>query len=249
MDSVTRADIHGRPIVERRAVSFSALNNFTNCARKFHAYDVAKIVKEPESEAQREGYRVHEAMAEFIATGRRLPKEYERYADWVATMLSNHPAEKVLVEQKWACTFELEPCEYFDRKKKPWLRTVADLLVLNPETGTALSVDWKTGKEPDPRYELLPAGFQLRLVAMMVFLRYPSISLVESKFIYLNEGVSTRYDMHRSDLKLFIPMVYEHAGLIQRAVRENHWPPRPSGLCKRHCGVTACEYWGKGSRG
>jgi hypothetical protein len=34
---------------------------------------------------------------------------------------------------------------------------------------------------------------------------------------------------------------------MQKAVRTNNFPPRPSGLCKRHCAVTGCQYYGKGA--
>ena len=47
MDTLNRTDIHGNPVVERRHWSFSALDKFTNCARKFYHYDIAKTIKEP----------------------------------------------------------------------------------------------------------------------------------------------------------------------------------------------------------
>lgn len=243
-NTLTRTDIKGRPIVERRHVSFSAMDKFANCPRKFHAYEVAKIIKEPENPNMKEGHRVHKVMADFIANGTPLPPEYERYADWVTTMRTHNSDEKVLVEHKLACTFELKPTEYFSRKDKVWLRAQADLLVLN--NLHALSIDWKTGKEPDPRYELLPPNFQLNITAMLIFLHHPEVERVESRYIYLNEGTASTSHLHKSDLREFIPQLYEQAAGIQKAVRSNYWPPRPSGLCKRHCAVSTCEYWGKG---
>jgi len=243
-NTLTRTDAAGRPIIERRAVSFSAMDSFANCPRKYHAYSVAKVIKEPENDAMKEGWRVHRAMAEFIEKGTPLPPQYERYADWVTTMRTHNHDEKVLVEHKLACTFQLKPCEYFSRTKKVWLRSQADLLVLNGLH--ALSVDWKTGKEKDERYELLPKNFQLRLTALLIFLHFPEIERIESRYVYLNEGTQTTFTMPKEDLREFIPQVYDQAASIQKAVRNNYWPPRPSGLCKRHCAVTACEYHGKG---
>lgn len=243
-DVVVRVDIAGRPVVERRAISFSALDKFANCPRKYHAYDVAKVIKEPENPAMKEGHRVHTAMANYIKDGKPLPPDCERYADWVTTMRTHNHDEVVLTEHRMACTFGLTPCEYFDRKHKVWLRTVADLLVIN--NLHALSVDWKTGKERDERYDLLPKNFQLRLTALLIFLHFPKVERITSKYVYLTEGTATQFDMHKEDLRLFIPQVYDLAGGIQKAVRSDHWPPRPSGLCKKHCGVTACEFHGKG---
>ncbi len=243
-NTLVRVDVTGRPIIERRAVSFSALDKFANCPRKYHAYDVAKIIKEPESPQMKEGHKVHRAMAEFIEHGTPLPPQYERYADWTTTMFTHNSDEVVAVERRMACTFDLTPCGYFDKQKKVWMRGVADLLVVN--NLHALSVDWKTGKERDERYDLLPKNFQLRLAALLIFLHYPTVERITSKYVYLNEGHATQFDMHKDELRLFIPQVYDLAAGIQKAVRADRWPPRPSGLCKHHCGVTACEFHGKG---
>lgn len=243
-NTITRTDIAGRTVIERRHVSFSAMDKFANCPRKFHAYDVLKVIKEPENPNQREGFRVHKAMADFISRGVPLPSDIERYGDWATTMLTHRPDEKVFVEHKLACTFELKPCEYFSRVDRVWLRAQADLLVINGPN--ALSVDWKTGKEPDDRYELLPKNFQLRLTAMLIFLHFPQVQFIENKYVYLAAGTSTQFGMPKEDLRLFIPQMYDVASGIQKAVRSNVWPPRRSGLCKNHCMVSACEYHGKG---
>jgi len=244
-NTLVRTDIAGKRIVERRHWSFSALDKFYKCPRKFWHYDVGKTIKEPENENMRNGFRVHKAMSDFIINKTPLPTDIERYGDWVTTMITGQPGEKVFAEHKMACTFDLTPCEYFSRKHKVWLRTVADLLVINGPN--ALSVDWKTGAEPDGRYEdTLPANFQLRLVALTIFLNFPEVQFIENKYVYLPQGTSTKFDMPRSDLKEFIPQVYEMAGGLQRAVRADAWPPHPSGLCKKHCLVTSCQYHGVG---
>ena len=245
MDTLNRTDIHGNPVVERRAWSFSALDKFTNCPRKFHVYDIAKIIKEPESPQMKEGFRVHKAMADFIAKDTPLPPEYSRYADWATTMKQGPPTQQVYVEHKLACTYQLKPCAYFSKTDKVWLRAQADVLILDGPVGR--SIDWKTGSEKDPRYELLPPNFQLKLVALLTFLHFPKVQTLNNKYIYLNDGIATDFIVTRQQMADFLPQVYDLAGGLQKAVRNNDFPPRPSGLCKRHCGVTTCEYWGKGS--
>ena len=138
-------------------------------------------------------------------------------------MFTHNSDELVAVERKLACTFKLEPCDYFDRKVKVWLRAQADLLVIN--NLHALSVDWKTGKEPDPRYEVLPPNFQLRLTALLIFLHYPGVDRITSKYIYLNEGTATSFEMAREDLREFIPQVFEFGGVLNRAVRTTTFRP------------------------
>jgi hypothetical protein len=245
MDTVTKTDIEGKPIIERRNWSFSALEKFSQCPKRFHAYDVAKIVREPESEAMRIGFRVHKAMADRISKGIPLPADLARYDGWIKQALNNPSGAQVLVEQKLACTFELKPCEYFSRADKVWLRTVADLLVISGDH--CKSWDWKTGQEKDDRYEVLPSNYQLKLVALTVFLHYPQINQVDSAYIYLTTGAKVEFTMKRYELKHFIPAMYDIVGGLQKAVRANDFPCRPSGLCKRHCGVTACEYHGRGA--
>ena len=244
-NAITRTDITGRPVVERRHVSFSAMNNFANCPRKFFLYEVSKTIQEPENDNMKEGFRVHKAMADFVSKGTPLPPQYERYADWVTTMRTHNHDEIVLTEQKFACTFQMKPCQYFDRNEKVWLRSTADLVVIN--NLHALNVDWKTGKEPDPRYELLPPNFQLNIAALMIMLNYPQVERVENKYVYLNQGTATTSHLARSDLRQFVPQLYDTAASIQKAVRNDMWPPRPSGLCKKHCAVTHCQYHGKGA--
>jgi hypothetical protein len=232
-------------MADRRHWSYSALNNFTNCPRKFHAYDIAKVVKEPENEAMKEGYRIHKILADYFSDRALLPPELIHHHKLLRTMTSGLPREKVLTEHRMACTFKLEPCEYFDKTKRVWLRAVADLLVLNGGD-RALSVDWKTGKEPDERYELLPKNFQLRLTAVCIFLHFPQIRHITSRYVYLNAGTQPGFEMVRDELREFLPQMYEYAGVYQRAIRHEHFPPRPSGLCKRHCAVATCEFHGKG---
>ncbi len=242
-NTLTRTDVAGRPVVERRHISFSALDKFNKCPRKFWWYDVSKQIAEPEHPAMKEGHIVHAAMADYIAKGKPLPPHYERFADWVTTMREG-PADAEHVEHKLACTFQLKPCAYFSRTDKVWLRAQADYLrLMGPE---ALSVDWKTGQEPDSKYDTLPSNFQLRITALLIFLHYPQVQNIKSKYVYLQGGTSTSFDMPRADLKEFIPQLYEQAAGIQRAVRDNYFPPHPSGLCKRHCAVVSCEYHGKG---
>jgi hypothetical protein len=227
----------------RRHWSYSALNNFTNCPRKFHAYEIAKTVKEPENPAMLEGKRVHDAMAAYISKGKPLPAEYRHYRQRADDCIGGGGA-KVLTEHKMGCTFHLEPCQFFDRNKTVWLRTIADLLVIRGDS--ALSIDWKTGKEPNPYYEMLPPNFQLRCTAVCIFLHFPQVNYIESGYVYLNADTTYDFTMDRSDLKEFIPQMYEYAGVLNRAVQKNYFPPRPSGLCKKHCAVSTCEYWGKG---
>src|SRR5262245_40475158 len=230
-NTLLRTDVQGRPVVERRHWSFSAADKFNKCPRKFYHYDVAKLIQEPENAAMREGYIVHNAMADHIMKQVPLPPKYQHYAQWAEQLRLNDPHEFKQCEYKLACTFQLKPCAYFSRSDKVWLRAQADVVTIDgPE---CLSVDWKTGQEPDGKYDTLPANFQLRLTALLLFLHHPRIQNVKSKYVYLQGGTSTTFDMPRDDLKEFVPQMYEVAAGIQRAVREDSWPPHPSGLCKR----------------
>lgn len=243
-NTLVRTDVQGNQVYEHRHWSFSTIDKFQKCARKYFYYDVAKLISEPENPQMREGFVVHKSMADYISRGVALPSNLERHADWVTTMITGQPGEIVLTEHKLACTYQWKPCEYFSRIDRVWARAQADLLVINgPE---ALSVDWKTGKEPDDRYETLPKNFQLRVCAFLVFLHFPQVRNVKSKYVYLNEGTSTTFDMPKTDLREFIPQMMEIYAGYDRAHRMNEFPPHPSGLCKKHCAVTQCQFHGIG---
>lgn len=230
------------------AWSFSQMNNFRTCAKRWYHYNVNKDVKEPEGEAMKWGFQVHAAMAAAIDDSTPLPETmpYQHWIDWVKST----EGCDVRTEQKLAITEQFEPCEFFDRKKKVWFRTVLDVVKINGQV--ARIIDWKTGKKPDNPVKRAEAEQQLWLSATAVFARYPDVVMVRTNLVYLQEDDSPKElahrDIWRKDLPTLWTQVTPTLSAMQFAMDTNSFPPNPSGLCKRHCAVAQCPYYGKGSR-
>jgi hypothetical protein len=234
------------------AWSWSALDNFETCPKKYWHTRIRKDTKEPEGEAMMWGKQVHEALAERVSKGRKLPDTmpYEKHADMV---LENTDRTKVVlkVEQQLAVTEDMRPCGYFDKQVDPWLRVVADVLKVREDKSVARIVDWKTGKgkfRRDPfTGRFVSDSDQLLLSAAVVMAHYP-VETVWTQFFWLQEDVVTDAIFTKEDLAPFWNRILPRVDRMENAYKTTEYPPKPSGLCVRHCPVTGCPYHGKGSR-
>lgn len=223
------------------AWSFSRLKNFETCALRHNEIDILKRFKEPSEPGGPLdwGDRVHKAFAQALRSGQDLPDEMENWQHYIDSV--RQKSGELLVEQKYALTRELQPCEYFS--SNTWFRTVIDAAVLDRDA--AVAYDWKTGKVPDDR----SPSVQLLLSAQALFAYFPQIQKVGTSFVFLQEdakigAVYTREEVARSWVSL-LPRVER----MEAAMRTQSYPPNPSGLCVRHCPVTTCQFHGKGRRG
>jgi PD-(D/E)XK nuclease superfamily len=217
--------------------SFSRLKNFEGCPKKHYEIDIAKNYTDS-GEQLKWGNQVHGVLAKACRGKTPLPAEYSDYQKWVDRV--RQIGGKILTEQKYAITKSFLPCEWFD--KKAWLRGIADVVITPSET-YGVVIDWKTGSvKPD---EYRP---QLMLMAQTLFSHMPVLQVVRSEFIWLKEkDCSTKAIYNRADMPghwaSFLPQVATY----EKAITTQTFPPRPSGLCKRHCPVVSCPYHGKGS--
>ena len=67
--------------------SFSKLDNFETCAKKYEAYSVSRSVKDDSTENIDWGNEVHDAMAKALK-GNALPEHMLPYQPWVDRVLS-----------------------------------------------------------------------------------------------------------------------------------------------------------------
>src|SRR5262245_8128802 len=122
---MTTTDAAGNVVQQEFAWSFSAIRNFETCPHRHQQIDILKNFKEPDSQELKEGFYVHDKLAKRINHSTPLPPNvpYEHWARYAI----DAPGW-VGAEQKLAITKDFKPCEYFDKLRKPWLRTVADVL-------------------------------------------------------------------------------------------------------------------------
>jgi hypothetical protein len=222
----------GKAVKKAFAWSYSKLKNYESCPKRHYHIDVAKDVKEEESEQLSWGNDVHKALADRIAKGTELPYPMRSYEHWVERILKT-PGE-LLVEQKLAITEDFSPCTFFDGKA--WYRAVGDVIKINGPV--ALIADWKTGK-------ILEDSVQLALSAACVFAHYPSIKMVRSEFIWLKEDASSRVDMGRADMPGMWKGLWPRIEALKHAHETNEYPAKPGFLCKKWCPVSKCPHYGE----
>ena len=122
------------------AWSYSSLKKFKTCAKQYYEVKVAKNYKEPDSTAATMyGKEFHTAAEFYVQDGTPLPEHF-KYSKPHLDVLRSIPGDK-LCEHKMALTEKLEPCDFF--APDAWCRGVADLLIINKDTGIARCVDYK----------------------------------------------------------------------------------------------------------
>lgn len=251
MITIQTTTFGGKPVAKPFSWSFSAIKNYETCPYRYQQIDLLKNVKEPESQELKDGFAVHAAMSKRIDHAQPLPPSMARYEKWVDKVMEGVDRTKMVfgTERKLAITAAMQPCDYFDKIKPVWLRTVAD--VLRVEGDYAHIVDWKTGKvKPEPD--------QLLLIATCVMVHYPQVRRFHSQLVWMVYDEVTTMTFNHTDLEDFWTKteldddgnvvkasMVDRVEALRRARETNDFPPKQSGLCRRWCPVTKCEYCGR----
>lgn len=214
--------------------SYSSLQQYETCPRRFYLTRIAKVVSEPQTEATTEGRRVHEALEKAVAGTRTLPESYAKYQPIVDKLRGTHGVR--MLEYKFALTSSLAPCDYWDQQV--WVRGVLDVGIVRKTE--AIVLDYKTGKRKVDMD-------QLRLFTLAALSLWPTVEKVKTGYVWLQAG-SMDVEVFPRESKIEIHR--DFAGRVHRmetSDKNNDWPPRPSGLCKSYCpvGFSLCEHCGK----
>lgn len=226
------------PVVKPKpfAWSYSKLKNFESCARRHNEIDLLKNFKEDESENLVWGNSLHKAMAKALANGADLPITMRKYQPYVDLAKRLAAAGEMGVELKLAVDRQFNPVTFFDGSA--WFRGIADVLFrVGP---VAVVWDWKTGK-------VLEDSVQLGLTATMIFANHPEITSVRSTFVWIGNDATTEEKWTRADMPRLWGELMPRVKRLEQAYLTGEYDPTPSGLCKRYCPVSSCEYYGKGS--
>jgi CRISPR/Cas system-associated exonuclease Cas4 (RecB family) len=213
------------------AWSHSALSQFETCPRQFYLVRVAKLVKEPPSEATTWGNEVHKALEYRVRDKTPLP---EGMAQWEPLAARFDGLKNVKTETQYALTRNLEPTGWF--AKDVWVRAIIDVSAIQPHRGFA--GDWKTGK-------VKADSDQLRLTAGVLMQHHKELPVVDTAFIWLKDFKVSKKSFYRDELPVIWEEYARRAGRIQAAADKNVWLPKPSGLCRGWCPATRahCEFW------
>ena len=216
--------------------SYSAISAFETCPRQYEAKWVTKEVPYQETPETRWGNDVHNALERYIRDGEPMPSNMTQYKKFADAVLAR-PGE-VIAEEGVALTWDLKEVSWFTKKtaKNPvWFRTKIDVTILNGDTAEIL--DWKTGKRKDDLD-------QLKLYALVAFIRYPQVQTVKTGFVWLKEGkLSGPFRFSRKGFDALMEHWMEKYEALEEAHKTGNFPPQPSGLCHGWCPVTSCPHW------
>lgn len=216
--------------------SFSRLNKFEQCGLQHYEIDVLKNYREKPNEQMAWGDSVHQAMHGALARSQPLPDSMRGYQPWVDRVKAGPGV--LLVEQKYAITRQFSPTGYF--ANNCWYRGIGDAVRIDGPVGLVL--DWKTGK-------VKPESVQLMLMAQCLFSYFPEVQKVRSEFVWLQHDSTTPEVYDRRDMATHWATLMPRVNALETATKTGQFHPHPSGLCKNHCPVQKCIYWGKGGRG
>jgi hypothetical protein len=211
--------------------SHTSLEHSKQCLRSYHEIRVLKNFKSEENEQLIWGNRCHKAFELALRDSIPLP---EGMTLWQSVIEQFRGLKgSMLVEQEMAITEGFQPCDYW--AKETWCWGKVDALWLNGSVAKA--VDWKFGKRK-------PDSDQLALMALLVFHHYPEVQEVRTLFMWMKTLQKDREDFKRQDIpalwQRFIPDYHR----LVLALKNDEWPPRTSGLCRKHCPVVTCSYNG-----
>lgn len=211
------------------AWTYSQLDSFESCPKKFYHLKVIRDVVEPETVHQTWGKDVHTAFEDAIDKGDPLP---ESMAHWqpIATKIAQIKGVKY-TEQKYALDKNFAPADW----SNAWTRGIADLVILRGDQAAVM--DYKTGKKKPTE--------QLDLYACYLFKYHPEIKTVNTGLVWLKERKmewkSIRADEQHVVWQGLLPRVRK----LESAYERDSWPAKPSGLCRQWCAVFSCEFNGR----
>jgi len=215
------------------AWSYSKVNSFKQCPKKYYHLHVKKDVKDTGSAAIAYGSKVHSAAEKYIRDGKPLAKEY-KFIQGTLDALNKIEGEKHCEIRLGVVKDgnEFLPSRFFS--PDVWYRGIADLLILNDDK--AYLVDYKTSKTSN-----YADTKQLDLLAGAVFVNYPEVKKIKSalSFVVCNEFITKEHtvDMYKSYISVFD----EALERIEVATEEGVWNAVDGPLC-RFCPVTSCEH-------
>ena len=216
--------------MKQRAWSFSALDMFEKCRKKFYHLKVIKSHKEPDNQWQADGKFIHDAIFKYCTQGVPLPLTI-RHMQGDADKIMRIPHDMIEGEMQLCLNAKFKPVAWF--AKDAWVRAIVDLLLI--KGNVAIIVDWKTGKQK-------PGFDQLKLTAAIVSRLMPEIDQFHLIYSWLKDSEITRTTIHKSELKQVWLNYMPRAKEMTTAEATTSFEANPTGLCG-YCPITDCPHW------
>lgn len=211
-----------------QAFSFSRLEGYETCPRKFHAISVAKTVKDPPNEHTQYGTDMHLAFAHYLKTGKILPLHMRQHLPML-NKIKAAPGEHI-IEQQIAINANYQPTGWFS--DDVYCRVISDLTIMNAPH--AVMFDWKSGKMKD--------GFdQLRLAAAVMFLIAEELETISMHYVWTKSKKVTSDKMTRDEMPAVWANLSPRLIAYQNAFVTQTFEARKGYHC-RYCPVKTCPY-------
>ncbi len=223
------------------AFSFTHIDMFETCPKKYYHLHDAKDVKDEDSSFAAEGNEIHAALKARVIDKTPLPVEM-RHMEQLAAKFANAPGDKK-GEMKLALRRDFSPCASF--ASDTYVRAIIDLLVV--QGTTAIIVDWKTGKRKVN--DLGQANHtQLGLAAAVLSRWMPEIQLFKTLLVWVAENKVDPKNYALSNIVQVWANIIPRANAIEQARNTVVYEARPSGLCHGYCPVKSCPHFRERSR-
>lgn len=216
------------------AWSFSALNAFETCPRQYHEMRIKKTYKDVPGEAAQWGKIVHKHLEDRIKYKQELPP-FLTHVEPLVGRLESFDGQ-LAAEYQMALNADFQPTEWFARDT--WVRAQGDAISIKGPTGVA--VDWKSGKFRE-------GDDQLRLQSAIMFATYPQLEKVGIVYAFVKEKQTLSRTFTRNDVPMIWQRFLPRVQRMEQAFKDQDFPPKPSGLCRKWCLVKSCEFHGQGS--
>ena len=219
--------------------SYSRLNDFETCPKLFHEKHILKSIPYDDTSPHLiKGRDYHEklerAVKQVIETGGGgFPKEIHHMVPMIQNLVRyarGTGEAQFLTEQQRALTEDHKETGWFG--DDVWVRVIWDWLILT-NYGTAIVVDWKTGKP-------WPDGGQLKLFAGAAMACFPEIDVVSTAYVYVEHNKVVKEQYFRADYDAIWDEFGERSELIQLANESGSWPAKPSQMACKFC-KAKCE--------
>lgn len=210
------------------AFSFSVVDMYRTCPKKYYHLKVLKDFKDSDSSFAAEGKEIHEALKARVIDGSPLPLQL-RYLEPMASRFAEKEGEKH-GEVQLALNRNFEPCAWYD--DECYVRAIIDLLIVNGPH--ALVVDWKTGK-------VRPKADQLKLAAAVLSRQMPELKEFTLAFVWVKHKEITSLKIEVGNMDDVWADWIEAADEIESAIKTTDFPAEPSPLCK-WCPVESCPH-------
>lgn len=210
------------------AWSYSRLESYETCPKKFWHISIRKDVQDPPNEHTIYGDDLHKAFAKFLIKGTALPISIRHYTPLVARFKAA-PGEHI-VEQQVAINANYAQTGWFDADV--YLRVISDLTIMKPPH--AVMIDWKTGK---PKKDFT----QLRVAAATMFMIAPELETISMSFVWLKNKTVDTDRMTREEMPDVWAALHPRLVAYQSAFDNENFPARQGFHC-RYCPVKACPY-------